>query len=356
VNEAALSDLLLRARREIDEGLLPASQIAVASDGELIAFETYGDATNDTRFVIFSATKAFVCSAFWILLGEGTVSLSQRVAEIVPGFEANGKDAVTIEHVLSHGAGFPDAGLRDPFDWYDEEARLHAFAAWRLDWEPGTAFKYHAMSALWLLADIIERATGADYRDFLRTRVVEPIGLKSFGLGLKPDEPDRIADVVVVGEPASPDQPPTHHDLLATMTHPKLLELGIPAGGGVSTAADVATFYQALLRNEPALWDPDVLLDATTRIRNAYPETTTGLNQNYGLGVRIASNDGRGIERGLVNLPRAFGHDGAGGMIAWGDHDSGLSFCYLTNGLDENLVRQWRRTAGLAHRAAALAT
>ena len=54
--------------------------------------------------------------------------------------------------------------------------------------------------------------------------------------------------------------------------------------------------------------------------------------------------------------PRSFGHDGAGGQIAWADPDSGVSFVYLTNGHDRNLIRQWRRTVGISSRAAAVAT
>ena len=42
--------------------------------------------------------------------------------------------------------------------------------------------------------------------------------------------------------------------------------------------------------------------------------------------------------------PGSFGHDGAGGQIAWADPDTGVSFVYLTNGHDRHLIRQWRRT------------
>jgi CubicO group peptidase (beta-lactamase class C family) len=52
--------------------------------------------------------------------------------------------------------------------------------------------------------------------------------------------------------------------------------------------------------------------------------------------------------------PRAFGHAGAGGQIAWADPATGLSFCYLTNGLDAHVVRQGRRAHALSSRAGAL--
>ena len=57
----------------------------------------------------------------------------------------------------------------------------------------------------------------------------------------------------------------------------------------------------------------------------------------------------RGIGRTVS--PGTFGHNGAGGQIAWADPDTGVSFVYLTNGLDQNVLRAARRTTGIASRA-----
>jgi hypothetical protein len=54
IDPNALSALLTRARREVDDGLLPSCQVAVARDGELVALETIGEATDASRYVIFS--------------------------------------------------------------------------------------------------------------------------------------------------------------------------------------------------------------------------------------------------------------------------------------------------------------
>src|SRR5690348_7029003 len=61
----AIDTLLTRAQREIDAGLLPSCQIALARNGELEVFEAFGEATTDTRYIVFSATKAFVASLVW---------------------------------------------------------------------------------------------------------------------------------------------------------------------------------------------------------------------------------------------------------------------------------------------------
>ena len=109
LNRTAYAELIARAQLEIDEGRLPSCQLALARDGELLAFETLGAATNDNRYVVFSATKGIVSGLVWMLIGEGKLDISRRVAEYFPEFGANGKDAVTVEQMLTYYGGFPQA-------------------------------------------------------------------------------------------------------------------------------------------------------------------------------------------------------------------------------------------------------
>ncbi|MGH2728792.1 MAG: serine hydrolase domain-containing protein, partial [Actinomycetota bacterium] len=185
----SLADLRARALRDVEEGLVPSCQLALARDGELIAFETFGDATDDSRYTIFSVTKALVAAAVWRLVSEGKLRYEDRVADLIPGFEANGKGAVTLDHLLLHTAGFPRAPMR-PEDGATGAGRLARFATWRLDWEPGTATEYHTTSAHWVLAELIERASREDFRTFTSRA----------GLSLGPAE---ALDVRIVGDPAA---------------------------------------------------------------------------------------------------------------------------------------------------------
>ena len=111
LDRGAVDALLARARRDIDDGLLPACQVALALDGEVLVNEAFGDADPDTRFTIFSATKPFIASLVWQLLGEGALTPEQPVADVIPEFGSHGKDAITLDHVLQHTAGFPHAPL-----------------------------------------------------------------------------------------------------------------------------------------------------------------------------------------------------------------------------------------------------
>jgi len=357
----AIDTLLTRARREIDAGLLPSCQIALARNGELEVFEAYGAATTETHYVVFSATKAFVASLVWVLIGEGLIDVRKRVVDYIPEFAPNGKDGITVEQVMLHTSGFPYAPM--PLaDATTRERRVARMAEWRLNWEPDSTYEYHAESAHWVLVEIIDRVTGGDYRELLEERVTRPAGIDHRVLGVT----DPLAPVQEVGEEATPDEleavlgvrelpitTVTPAGLIA-ISRPEATPIGHPGGGGVMTAADLVTFYQAILANDAGIWEPDVLADAIGNVRNSKPDRWTNVPANRGLGVVIAGGDGKSNLRGLghTNSARAFGHNGAGGQIAWADPESGISFAYVTNGLDAHVIRQGRRGIALSSLAA----
>lgn len=360
-----VDQLLTRAQREVDEGLVPSVQVALAIDGKVELFETFGNETNETRYVIFSSTKAFVAGAVWVLIGEGKVDVGKRVIDYIPEFGTNGKEDITVEQVMLHTSGFPHAPM--PFtDGDTSEGRTRRFAEWRLNWEPGTSYEYHATSAHWVLAEIIERVTGQDYRDFVEERVTRPAGIDTRVLGVPKDQQDGIASLVNVGEPPTAAElkavfgieslPVTEvtPEALISFNDSAVRAVGVPGGGAVMTAADIATYYQALLLNPGGMFDGDVLRDATTNVRSMVPDRLFQLPASRALGVVVAGEDGKGSMRGFgkTGSPRMFGHGGAGGQIAWADPDSGLSFGYTVNGLDQHTLRQARRGVALSSIAA----
>jgi CubicO group peptidase (beta-lactamase class C family) len=362
--------LVDRVRRELDERGLPAAQFAVAKEGELLAFETVGDAPagSSSRFLIWSCTKAVVASVVWQLVGEGLVDYDAPVDAYLPTFATNGKGAVTVEQVLLHTAGFPTAPM-GPSSWGTTDGRRAAFARWRLNWEPGTRYQYHQLAAGWVLAELISVVSGdADHRDVVHARVCEPLGLDSLRLGV-PEGPQQadVAPVVVVGAAATDDDhraagwaplppPETSPEAAVVMNTPPALAAGIPGAGAVSTAADVARFYQALLHDDGGLWSRDVLRDATSVVRNTFPDESRWgepANRTRGLVVRGDDEPYASLRHhmGPATSPRTFGHDGAGGQIAWADPETGLSFCFLTSGYDANRARELLRNQDLSRLA-----
>ena len=118
IDSERLQAVFARAKQEVDEGVVPSAQVAVARRGKVAGVQTFGTivqggseqpATNETLYCIASATKGIVAVATWILIEEGLLRLDERVADIIPEFGTNGKDIVTVEQVLLHTAGFPRA-------------------------------------------------------------------------------------------------------------------------------------------------------------------------------------------------------------------------------------------------------
>jgi CubicO group peptidase (beta-lactamase class C family) len=305
-----------------------------------------------------------VAAAVWILIGEGLLDPAKPVAHYVPEFATNGKEAVTVEQVLLHTAGFPNAPM-DPVEGGDAVTRVKRFTEWRLEWAPGSRFEYHAVTAHWVLAELIERASGRDFREYVRTEILDPIGLTKLRIGVPLAEQGDINELVDTGEPATrdelmaamgiPELPVTEvtPEALLGFNEPAVRAVGVPGGGGISTAADLARFYQALLHDPAGIWDAAVLADAKTNVRNTFPDFL-GTPANRTLGLVLAGDDGRSNLRGMGKTVSAatFGHNGAGGQIAWADPETGLSFVYLTNGMDQHVLRQARRGTAIASRAA----
>ncbi len=364
INRTAYAELTTRAQQEIDEGRLPSCQLALARNGELLAFETLGVATNETRYVVYSATKGFMAGLVWLLIGDGALDVSRKVVDYFPEFGANGKDAVTVEQMLTYKSGFPRAPM-GPETWKDRSARVDRMASWRLTAEPGTRYEYATTANAWVMAEIVDRITGGDYRTLMTERISGPLGF-SFRLGVPPSEQGDIARIEQRGEPATSGEfqaalgvPAINvgevtDAALESFNEPRHLEAGVPGAGGVGTAADLAMYYQALLHNIGGLWDPDILADGTGNIRVSDPDMLFGgIPANRTLGLLVAGDDGKGFMRtfGHTVSARAFGHPGAAGQLAWADPETGLSFGFVTNGIDVHLLRQFRRGVSLASKA-----
>ena len=343
-----LEQLMGAVRADVDSAWLPACQVAVGYRGEIVAFGTFGAASDDTRFNVFSATKPLVASAVWLLIGEGRLDVSRRVVDYVPEFGTHGKDVVTVEQLLLHTAGVPSPRLLA--EGAVPDVRLRSFEEWELEWEPGSRFEYHAVSAHWVLAELIERLGGMDFRDYVEQRVTAPLGLPRV-LGVPDSQLDHCAHVVSVGETALDG-----FELLAN--EPAYRAAGIPAGGAFMTAAELAGFYQGLLHDPDGIWDAGVLTDAKTNIRCTFDDPLMGVPANRSLGLVLAGDDGKHMLRyaifGADCSPGSFGHAGAHAQVGWADPESGISFAYLTNGLDADVMREAIRSNGLATIASAL--
>ena len=351
VNPDRLQDLFAFVRSQVQDAGLPGAQIVIGRAGKIAGCERFGTAvqggeerpvTSETLFCIYSSTKAIVGVAVWGLIEDGLLAIDERVPDVVPEFAGEGKDAITVEQVMLHIGGFPTASM-NPKLWDDRDLRRARIKGWRLNWEPGSRFEYHATAAHWILAEIITAKTGQDFRDYTRSRLLGPLGLHDLYVGLPDDQHSRAADVVYVEEPAPPEggSQEVNPETILHFNLPSQRRAGCPGGGAFASAADLALFYQALVNGGATAAGTQVLkpetIDFGTTVRTDPAKHRDPLHDipvNRALTVVVAGDDGnahlRGFGRGCS--ARAFGHGGAGGQVTWGDPETGLSVGFVTNG------------------------
>jgi CubicO group peptidase (beta-lactamase class C family) len=332
VDPARLRLFLDRAKLEVDQGNLPSAQVAAARHGRLVAFETFGDQTNDKKYILQSVGRNLVAATVWKLLQEDVLHLDERVADVIPEFGTNGKEAVTLEHILTHTAGFPFAPLGYP-KMLERSIRLESMSKWRLDWEPGSRLQFHLTAAAWVIAELVERRTGVTFWDYLRGEILEPLGL-GFRLPLPKDEYHAV-----LAEPAETDRTSDEEQVDPWgpwyLANPDVLAAGEPSHSIVGSAADVALLGQAILHS--GLWSEETVADAT-RVRRSerpYGEQIYGGSPevaNLGLFVMLSGDNGGAFFTPRAGSERTFGHRGAPSQLGFTDPDAGTSFAFLTNG------------------------
>jgi CubicO group peptidase (beta-lactamase class C family) len=330
-----------RCRLEVDNGALPSVQVALNVGGVEYVSETFGAAAPSTRYVLQSAGRPVVAGVLWKLISDGLLDIRRPVASYIPEFGTNGKEAVTVEQVVTHVGGFPLAPLGYP-QMLDRSERLRAFSKWRLTYPPGTQLQFHLTSAAWVIGELCERLTGRPIGEYLRETLTGPLGLDSIEIGPRVDRQGDVAKFVRIDDYDSGVNPwgPWY------LAEPEILAAGEPSHSMVSTASDLASWYQALMSS--ALWRPDVIDDAL-RVRVTLPVTgerggTPSVPGNVALFVVVAGDDG--TSRAFLptaTSPRTFGHGGAPCQIGFADPETGLSFAFLTNGYPSTGYEQSRR-------------
>jgi CubicO group peptidase (beta-lactamase class C family) len=214
----------------------------------------------------------------------------------------------------------------------------------------------------WVVAEIIERRAGTPWREFITQRLTGPMGLEELYVGCPREQQHRVADVRYMSEPVEPPGGwgEVTPEAIMRFNQPAARAAGVPGGGGVASAATMALFYQPLINagltaDGTRVMKAETIEFATTvRARPHHIDRTLQLfdpnlivNTSRALGVVVAGDDGYAFARGFGRTvsPQAFGHGGAGGQVAWGDPDTGISVGYVTNGFVDAMVSGRRVTA-----------
>jgi CubicO group peptidase (beta-lactamase class C family) len=335
----AVKRLHERVSADVASNLYPGAAVAFARHGEVVAEKVFGVArlatpdapeqlaANQTLWLLYSQTKPVTSCAVWILAERGLLNLHVPVAHYIPDFAREGKGAVTAYHLLTHQAGFPNANVSESA-WNDHEQLLREICDIPLDWQPGSRVYYHSYSAHWVLALLIEKVSGQDFRTFITKEVLKQAGLQNFFVGVPESERGRLAGSY---ECKGPGQ----HVHAPEFDKPSFYASGMPGAGGYATAGDVAMFYQMLLADGAAngnqIVSPQMVRYATRNHTADRPDDFFGAPMHRALGVHVRGTTPTLRGLGSTASPSTFGHGGVGTSYSFADPVSGVSFTYLTN-------------------------
>ncbi len=342
-------------------GIHPAIQVCVRRRGRVILDRAIGYAagagpddapgatkvavTPDTPFNIFSASKAVTAMLVHLLDQRFLVHLDDPVCEYIPEFAANGKQGITIKHVLTHRAGIPklppeamELGFLDDSSNRDVIAMLCEATP---DLRPGGPIAYHAITGGFILGEIVKRVTGKGIRSFMQVEMCKPLGWRWMNYGVRARDTGRVAKSYFTGVPLMPPLSNLMRGIIGvdleeaveSSNDPRFLKAVLPAANLMATARELSEFYQLLLNggelNGVRIFDPRTVWRATSEQSYGEMDYTLLVPLRYGMGFMLG---GDWFSLYGPGTPYAFGHLGLTNIVSWADPARELAAVVMSSG------------------------
>jgi CubicO group peptidase (beta-lactamase class C family) len=263
---------------------VPSASVAVVTHGGLAYAKAYGSAKLDPqvpaapemRYAIGSISKQFTASALLLLQQDGKLSLDDPVSRFIPGLTRGNE--VTVRQLLSHTSGYQDFWPQDyvmpmMFKPATPQSIADRWGKQPLDFDPGTRWQYSNTNYT-LAGMVVEKASGMPFFEFVRTRILDPVGLQSASdFDVSPRAANATGYLRYALGPLRPAPDAASGWMWA-------------AGELAMTASDLAKWDISLIRR--SLLAPKSYSELETEVR-----LKNGSGTGYGLGVNVAMRGGR---------------------------------------------------------------
>lgn len=316
---------------------------------------------DSTLQLVFSTTKGVAAICLAQLVEAGKLAYTDRVAEHWPEFASNGKDAITIEQLVSHQGGLFSV---DDVPTFDEVMAVRpivdALAAQAPLSHPDHRHAYHALTLGWLIGELIARADGRSIGTYVAEEIAAPLGVECY-IGLPETEHGRVSTIELAPPPTDPAQIEFLRTLyrrggngfraitldgvirMAPANHfntPAIYATEMAGANGISTAAALAKIYAATIGDVDGvrLISHDTMQLARTE-RVDGPDGTLIVPSRFGAGFWLHNASSPMIQDG------SFGHPGAGGSVSFANPELGIGFSYVMNQMGNGLVSDPRAQA-----------
>lgn len=306
----------------------------------------------DTIAPVFSCTKGLMSILVAQLVQEGRLDYDEPAARVWPEFGQAGKHEATVGDLLAHRAGLMAPAIplstEDILNWDLVTSQL---AAQSPQWEPGTAYGYHAITHGWLAGELVRRVTGKSPGTAFTDRIATPLKADAW-IGLPAQHATRTAHAWSAPSASGEGPPVTDADEIELLTRsitlgsalpvtlvgdgtgfndPVIQAAEIPGAGGIASARALATIWSATVINTGGvrLLNDEVIAQATKERSGGAP--VVGIPApwaRWGAGFQLDSPARR------LLTDKSFGHDGAGGQVAFADPVTGTGFAFVTTRME----------------------
>jgi CubicO group peptidase (beta-lactamase class C family) len=358
MTQAGVDAIWRATERLYATGMHPGISLVVRRHGRIVLKRAIGHArgngpgdqgetpvpmTPDTPVCIFSASKAMAALPLHLLSERKALSLLDPVSHYLPEFGRNGKRDITIYQLLCHKAGIPTIPTQG-FDvaklLLDRDAILQLIYRTAPD-KPGHHHAYHALTAGFVVAALVEKVSGRSFRAFFRDHFSRPLGLASFDFGARGTTLRQVARNYVSGFKLSAPVDlylkraiGTGLEQAVTLSNdPRYYRAVIPAGNGVATADDCSKLFQCLLDGGEfggvRLLEPLTVRRAVAEVGKAEVDRSLLVPLRYSAGMMLGASPW-----GLYgpDTSKAFGHLGFANIVVWADPERDISVALLNTG------------------------
>lgn len=318
------------------------AQVYVSIGGRTVADIALGESrpgtpmAPDTLMIWFSSTKPVVAVALGQLWDRGRIDWDRPVVHYIPEFGCEGKEVITLRHILTHTASFRSgAGFDWPHAPWDTIISQICSRQMEPGWVPGERAGYCPMSCWFILAEVVNRVDGRFYSQYVREEIFEPLGMDDSWIGMPRERYRAYGDRI--GEMQSTEKGALHPDGWTTETHYAACN---PGGNGVGPIRELGRFYEMLLGGGAGkgtrILAPETVKLLTTRQRVGMFDETFKHRMDWGLGFIIDSNR-YGPQTvpygyGLHCSPHTFGHSGWQSSTGFADPQHDLAVAIVLNG------------------------
>jgi len=295
-----------------------------------------------TPVCLFSASKVVTAMLVHLLDERGELNLLDPVSHYLPEFAANGKRRITLFHLLSHRGGIPKIdGDVTPELLFNRPEIVQRLCRAAPASPSGHRLAYHAMTAGYVLGEVLERVSGMDLRALLHESIEKPMGMRCFNYGLAPEFRAEAALNYATGV-----HPALGTDLYLNRVLGGGLQLAVdvtndtrfmdticPAGNIYTDADQACRFFEMLLNGGELdgvrIFSPETVFRATLETTRPTLDATLLAPMRYALGPMLGDNP---IGMFGPMTGQAFGHLGFSNIFCWADPERDISATIMTSG------------------------